>query len=191
MFFKLTSRTPRLILRMAVCLGGALFAGSLSLSAQRPATPPAPSQAAISTPIMSLAEVQTGMKAVGRTVFTGNKIEEFQAEILGVLRNVSPRQSLIMARVSGGPLEQTGVLAGMSGSPVYINGRLIGAVAMTFQFIKDPIAGITPIEQMIESSQPIAAPPSKQKIAQLSAEEARATTPLKVPPAAGTSSRPH
>ena len=100
------------------------------------------------------------MKAVGKTVFTGDLIEEFQAEILGVLRNVTPRQSLIMARLSGGPLDQTGVLAGMSGSPVYIDGRLIGAVAMTFQFIKDPIAGITPIEQMIAASEDLSDPPT-------------------------------
>ncbi|MSO19616.1 MAG: hypothetical protein EXQ56_04005 [Acidobacteria bacterium] len=89
--------------------------------------------------------------AVGRTVFDGNKIEEFQVEILGVLRNVSPRKDLILSRVSGGPLERTGVMAGMSGSPVYIDGKLVGAVSMTFQFIKEPIAGITPIENMIDS----------------------------------------
>ena len=84
------------------------------------------------------------MKAVGRTVFDGRNIEEFQAEILGVLQNVSPRQSIILARLSGGPLEEAGVMAGMSGSPVYIDGRLVGAVALGFQFSKAPIAGITP-----------------------------------------------
>jgi hypothetical protein len=91
------------------------------------------------------------MKAVGRTVFDGRNIEEFQGEILGVLRNVSPRQSIILARLTGGPLAETGILAGMSGSPVYIDGRLIGAVALGFQFSKAPIAGITPIQQMIDS----------------------------------------
>ncbi|MBI2819268.1 MAG: hypothetical protein HYX73_04745 [Acidobacteria bacterium] len=119
----------------------------------------------ISTPIMPLSEVQTGMKAVGKSVFTGDRIEEFQAEILGVLRNVAPRQSLIMARLSGGPLEQTGVLAGMSGSPVYVDGRLIGAVAMTFQFIKEPIAGITPIEQMIVDFEEPTVPASGEQLA--------------------------
>ena len=102
-------------------------------------------------PIFPLSEVKTGQMAVGRTVFDGNKIEEFQVEILGVLRNVSPRKDLILSRVSGGPLERTGVMAGMSGSPVYIDGKLVGAVSMTFQFIKEPIAGITPIENMIDS----------------------------------------
>jgi len=103
------------------------------------------------TTIFPLAEIRPGLKGIGRTVFVGSKIEEFQVEILGVLKNVSPRQSVILARLSGGPLENAGVLAGMSGSPVYIDGRLVGAVALGFQFSKEPIAGITPIEQMLEA----------------------------------------
>jgi hypothetical protein len=81
-------------------------------------------------------------------VFSGSKIEEFQVEILGVLENLGPRQSIILARLSGGPLQNTGVMQGMSGSPVYINGRLVGAVALAFNFAKEPIAGIRPIEEM-------------------------------------------
>src|SRR5262249_23348287 len=74
----------------------------------------------------------------------------FNVEILGVLKhNVAPKQDLILARLSGGPLEKTGVIAGMSGSPVYIDGRLVGAVAFAFPFAKEPIAGIQPIQQMI------------------------------------------
>src|SRR5579875_3701032 len=96
-----------------------------------------------------LKEVHPGLRGVGRTVFQGNRIEEFQVEILGVLENASPKQSIILARLSGGPLEQTGVLQGMSGSPVYIDGKLLGAVALGFPFSKEPIAGIQPIEQMI------------------------------------------
>lgn len=106
-----------------------------------------------STPLFPLDEIRPGMKGVGKTIFSGTQIEEFQVEILGVLRNVAPQQSIILARLSGGPLEKTGVLAGMSGSPVYLDGRLAGAVALTFQFSKEPIAGITPIEQMIEAFQ--------------------------------------
>ncbi|MBI4479754.1 MAG: hypothetical protein HY651_06995, partial [Acidobacteria bacterium] len=104
------------------------------------------------------------MKGIGKTIFDGNKIEEFQVEILGVLENIAPRQNVILARLSGGPLERTGVLAGMSGSPVYIEGRLAGAVALAFQFAKEPIAGITPIEQMIGAFADSAtnAPPNKQ-----------------------------
>jgi SpoIVB peptidase S55 len=99
-----------------------------------------------------LKDVRPGMRCVGRTVFSGNRIEEFQAEILGVLDNIGPRQSLIIARLSGGPLDHTGVLQGMSGSPVYIEGKLAGAVAMAFPFAKDPIAGIRPIEDMLKVS---------------------------------------
>ena len=89
------------------------------------------------------------MHGVGRTIFSGNRIEEFQVEILGVLDNMGPRESIILARLSGGPLQQTGVLQGMSGSPVYIDGKLVGAVALGFAYSKEPIAGIRPIEDMI------------------------------------------
>jgi hypothetical protein len=104
------------------------------------------------TAIFPLSEVRTGQHGIGKTVFSGNKIEEFQVEILGVLENLGPRQSVILARLSGGPLEKTGVMQGMSGSPVYINGRLAGAVALAFNFAKEPIAGIRPIEEMLAIS---------------------------------------
>jgi hypothetical protein len=99
-----------------------------------------------------LKDIRPGMKGVGRTVFSGNRIDEFQVEILGVLENFGPKESLILARLSGGPLEHTGVMQGMSGSPVYIDGKLAGAVAMAFPFSKDPIAGIRPIEEMVRST---------------------------------------
>jgi hypothetical protein len=100
-------------------------------------------------PIMPLAQVHAGMHGIGKTVFQGDRIEDFQVEILGVLENTGPKQSLILARLSGGPLEHTGVMQGMSGSPVYIDGKLIGALAMAFPFAKDPITGIRPIEEML------------------------------------------
>lgn len=103
------------------------------------------------------------MHGVGRTIFSGNRIDEFQVEILGVLDNVGPKESLILARLSGGPLEHTGVMQGMSGSPVYIDGRLAGAVAMAFPFSKDPIAGIRPIEDMMRPAALAAAPARVQK----------------------------
>jgi hypothetical protein len=98
---------------------------------------------------LSVRDIRPGMRGVGKTVFQGNKIEEFQVEILGVLENVGPRQSLIIARLSGGPLDHTGVMQGMSGSPVYIDGKLIGALALAFPFSKDPIAAIRPIAEML------------------------------------------
>lgn len=99
-----------------------------------------------------LSEIRAGQRGVGRTVFQGTRPEEFQVEILGVLRNAGPRQSIILARLSGGPLAQTGVMQGMSGSPVYIDGRLAGAVAMGFELAKEPIAGIRPIEEMLSAA---------------------------------------
>ena len=101
------------------------------------------------TAFFPLKDVTPGLRGIGKTVFSGNRIEEFEVEVLGVLENIGPKQSLILARLSGGPLEKTGVLQGMSGSPVYIDGRLAGAVALAFPFAKEPIAGIRPIEEMV------------------------------------------
>ncbi len=97
-------------------------------------------------------DLKSGMKGVGRTVFSGDRVEEFQAEILGVLENAGPGQSIILARLSGGPLAKTGVMQGMSGSPVYVDGKLIGAVALAFTFATEPIAGIRPIEEMLAAA---------------------------------------
>jgi SpoIVB peptidase S55 len=112
------------------------------------------------TSFFPLKDVRPGMRGVGRTVFSGNRVDEFQVEILGVLDNIGPKQSLILARLSGGPLEHTGVMQGMSGSPVYIEGKLAGAVAMAFPFAKDPIAGIRPIEEMVRPPGPAASAPA-------------------------------
>jgi len=101
--------------------------------------------------LFPIADVKPGLKGVGRTIFQGDQIEEFQVEILGILKNVlAPKHDLILARLSGGPLEKTGVIAGMSGSPVYIDGKLVGAVAIAFPFSKEPVAGITPIQEMLQ-----------------------------------------
>ena len=102
---------------------------------------------------MPLEEVRPGMRGVGLTVFEGSRREEFGAEVLGVLRNVmGPRRNVIVARLSGGPLAETGVIQGMSGSPVYVDDRLIGAVSYALgSFPREPIAGITPIGEMAAS----------------------------------------
>ena len=82
---------------------------------------------AAQTRTLPLDEVRPGMVGVGRTVFTGTTLEDFKVIVLGVLKNViAPKRNLILARLEGGPLAKTGVIAGMSGSPVYIDGRLIG-----------------------------------------------------------------
>ncbi|MBL8149728.1 MAG: hypothetical protein JNN15_07350 [Blastocatellia bacterium] len=94
-----------------------------------------------------LEEIKPGLKGVGKTIFQGNKTEEFGVEILGVLRGTpSPRRSLIIVKLSGPLAERTGVFAGMSGSPVFIDGKLVGAIAYAFPFSKEPIGAITPIQ---------------------------------------------
>ena len=98
---------------------------------------------------MPLAEVQPGMTGIGRTTLQGTRIVEFQAEVLAVLENYGPKRHLILCRCTGAGLEETGIIAGMSGSPVYLDGRIIGAVAYSFRWSKGSIAGVQPIEQML------------------------------------------
>jgi hypothetical protein len=100
-------------------------------------------------PTLSFEEVEPGMKGTGRTVFDGQRVEEFDVEILGKVPAIGPDQDLILARCAGGPLGETGVMAGMSGSPVMIDGKLIGAIAYTWGFSTEAVAGITPIGEML------------------------------------------
>src|SRR6266576_3378075 len=101
--------------------------------------------------LFALEDLRPGMKGTARTVFSGTEPQEFGVEILGVLPGFpGPRQSAIIAKLSGSNVEKTGVFAGMSGSPVYIDNKLVGAIAFSFPFSKEPIAGITPIKQMID-----------------------------------------
>src|SRR6266404_5229460 len=103
---------------------------------------------------MDVKDIRPGMVGISHTVFDGTHVEEFKAHILGVLENViGPHRNLILAKLEGGPLANTGVIAGMRGSPVYIDGRLIGAVSYALgSFSKEPIAGITPISEMTDST---------------------------------------
>lgn len=119
------------------------------------------------TSMLPLEEVRPGMVGVGRTVFSGTTLEDFRVEVLGVLRNViGPKRSLILARLDGGPLAKTGVIAGMSGSPVYVDGRLMGAVSYALgQFSTEPIAGITPIAEMIDATAMTASAPGSRPVA--------------------------
>jgi SpoIVB peptidase S55 len=95
-------------------------------------------------------DIRAGMKGYGKTVIKGVKIENFDADVIGVLRNTSPGRDMVLCRLSGLNLEKTGVIAGMSGSPIYIQGKLLGAVAFAWPFGKEPIAGVTPFAQMHE-----------------------------------------
>src|SRR3954462_12189724 len=103
---------------------------------------------------MDVKDIRPGMVGIGHPVFDGTHVEEFKANILGVLENViGPHRNLILAKLEGGPLANTGVIAGMSGSPVYVDGKLIGAVSYALgSFSKEPIAGITPIEEMTDAT---------------------------------------
>src|SRR5688572_2413604 len=98
---------------------------------------------------MPLSEVKKGMKGYGLTVFSGTTVEKFDVEILGVLPNIGPEQNLILAKVDHPVVTRAGVVAGMSGSPIFIDGKVIGALAYAWQFAKEPVAGITPIEEML------------------------------------------
>jgi hypothetical protein len=120
--------------------------------AQTPAASLPAQQELTATKIMKVDDVRPGMKGVGYTVFQGTKPEPMGVEVLGVLRNLNgPKSDVVLVKLVGDKPEFTGVVAGMSGSPVYIDGKLLGAIAYRIgQFSKEPIAGVTPIEQMLE-----------------------------------------
>lgn len=104
--------------------------------------------------IMKVAEVKEGMTGIGKTIFKGTKIETFDFKVLGVLRDtLAPGKDMIFVEMFSPELTDTGVIAGMSGSPLYIDGKVIGAVAFGFNFAKKPIAGVTPIEDIIATSE--------------------------------------
>jgi SpoIVB peptidase S55 len=109
----------------------------------------------LNVPIMQLKDIKIGMKGEALTVFSGTKPEKMDVEVLGILRNMSgPKGDVILVRLHGDKPEYTGVVAGMSGSPVYIDGKLIGALAYRIgEMSKEPIAGVTPIESMLEISE--------------------------------------
>jgi len=134
------------------------------------------------TTIMPVEDLRPGMKGVARTVFSGSVPQDFGIEIIGVLPGFTgPRHSTIIAKLSGANVDKTGVFAGMSGSPVFVNDRLVGAIAYSFPFSKEPICGITPIQQMIEifeSGRPkIARQPHATSYAQLASTDWKPVMP--------------
>ncbi len=125
----------------------AIAAGSLPGQQVSPAPP--------AGDIIRLQEIKPGMKGVAYTIFAGDTIEPFELEVIGVLPNLlGPKQSIVLVQLKGAKVEHTGVVAGMSGSPVYIEGRLAGALSLKFGiFTKEPLAGVTPIESVLEAGQ--------------------------------------
>lgn len=101
------------------------------------------------TPILDVEELRAGMKGYGKTVFSGDRIDTFDVEVLGVLKNWQAKSDMILIKMSGAPLDKTGIISGMSGSPVYIDDKVIGAVSYGWSFAKEAIAGVTPIKDML------------------------------------------
>ncbi len=104
---------------------------------------------------MHIAEVRPGMKGYGLSVFSGSKIERFEVEVISVMKNFNPRGDVILIRCSGANLDHTGAIAGMSGSPIFLKDdqgreRMIGAFAYGWPLSKDPLAGVQPIEYMLD-----------------------------------------
>ncbi|MBN1503617.1 MAG: hypothetical protein JW952_00995 [Candidatus Eisenbacteria bacterium] len=134
--------TARFVEAVLVC--AALLACSGGVASCAPASGGADSE------FMSLEEITPGMSGKARSVFSGSRPEEFDVEIVGVIRNWRPGGDLILGRASGEKIERLGIAAGMSGTPVYVDGRLVGAIAFTWPFAKEPMAGITPIRELLE-----------------------------------------
>src|SRR5436189_1937873 len=109
-------------------------------------------QTSKSVETIPVSQIHAGMHGVAYTVFEGTKPEAMQVEVLGVLKNANgPKGDVILVRLGGKKAEYTGVVAGMSGSPVYFDGKLAGALAFRIgEFSKEPIAGVTPIADMLE-----------------------------------------
>src|SRR6202047_235781 len=115
-----------------------------------------------SNEILPLDQVRAGMQGYAYTIFAGDQVEKFDLEVIGVMPNfLGPRQSIILVQLKGPKVERTGVVAGMSGSPVYLDGKLAGALSLKLGiFTKDPIAGVTPIEDVIRPPAQSSAPSS-------------------------------
>lgn len=111
-----------------------------------------PARAGDNPALFPLSDVKPGMKGVAYTIFQGDQVEKVDLEVIGVLNNaIGPKQDVILVRLLGDKVQQTGVVAGMSGSPVYIDGKLLGALALKLgAFTKEAIGGVTPIENMLE-----------------------------------------
>src|ERR1700720_5016673 len=108
-------------------------------------------EAAQSNEILPLDQVRPGMQGYAYTIFAGDQVEKFDLEVIDVMPNfLGPKQSIILVQLKGAKVERTGVVAGMSGSPVYLNGKLAGALSLKLGiFTKDPIAGVTPIADVV------------------------------------------
>lgn len=175
-FFSPVSR-PRLIVLWSFVTG--ILVTSPVLQADAPAASlPATSQPLLPPPAsqpfrldpakyMGIPQIKPGMRGIGRSVFSGTEIKEFNVEVISVLPKFAPKMDMILIRCSGAGLEHSGIIAGMSGSPIYLPDpndgnklKMIGALAYGWSFNKDPIAGVQPIAQMLSVPDPGEARPS-------------------------------
>lgn len=154
-------KTVRFAFRSGLRVGLALtLALSAAVAAARvgPDAPGLPSD--VPAEIFPVEKLVAGMKGYGFSDLGGGLgIQRFDVEILGVLKRYAPKQDLVLAKVSGAGLEHSGIIAGMSGSPIYIDGKLVGALAYGWPFSKDPVCGITPIQSMLDIRHAPPAPP--------------------------------
>ena len=157
----------------------ALMLGSIAAPALRAATD--------QPPILPLEQVKPGMRGVAYTIFAGDKIEPFDVEVIGILPNLmGPKQSIILVQLHGEKAEHTGVVAGMSGSPVYVDGKLMGALSLKFGvFVKEPLAGVTPIEDILSIPTGDASTPKTLSVRSAVAQSQRYPVPEKWAQAAG------
>src|ERR1700686_2729140 len=148
-----------------------------------------PSRAQQSTEILPLSEVLPGMQGYAYTIFAGDQVEKFDLEVLGIMPNfLGPKQSIILVQLKGPKVEHTGVVAGMSGSPVYLDGKLAGALSLKLGvFTKEPIAGVTPIADVLPPPVPTS-PSQPSQPAQSSQNSTQQFSPAS--PAYDTSSNP-
>src|SRR5206468_8572018 len=119
-----------------------------------------PRLSAQSDEILPVDQVRPGMQGYAYTIFAGDQVEKFDLEVIGVMPNfLGPRQSIILVQLKGPKVEHTGVVAGMSGSPVYLDGKLAGALSLKLGiFTKEPIAGVTPIQDVLNPPSQATAP---------------------------------
>src|SRR5579885_2255582 len=151
--------------------------------------PESHAQSTKSVETIPVSQIHEGMRGVAYTVFQGTKPEPMDVEVLGILKNANgPKGDVILVRLGGKKAEYTGVVAGMSGSPVYFNGKLAGAVAFRIgEMSKEPIAGVTPISEMLEISAIDSTPTSIPVQAKSGPSFAAKTSGPGLPSAAGES----
>lgn len=157
--------------RLLILSASLFLAGPEFFSAQ--------SQVPPTTEILPLSQVHPGMQGYAYTIFAGDQVEKFDLEVIGIMPNfLGPKQSIILVQLKGPKVEHTGVVAGMSGSPVYFDGKLAGALSLKLGvFTKEPIGGVTPIEEVLRPQQQLIseADPYQSPLPQLSLPQAAAS----------------